>query len=77
MEPAAFGAPEPSPNSAPFAFQVDDVEAARTELEARGVKFTMDTMDSGVCHQAFFNDPDGNPLIIHNRYAPKDARPSA
>lgn len=29
-----------------------------------------ETLDSGVCHQAFFADPDGNLLILHNRYAP-------
>jgi len=28
------------------------------------------THDSGVCHMAFFNDPDGNALILHRRYAP-------
>ena len=70
MDPRAFGQPEPRPNSAPIAFQVDDVETARGELEAKGVTFHMDILDSGVCHQAFFSDPDGNPLILHHRYAP-------
>jgi len=27
--------------------------------------------DSGVCHNAVFNDPDGNVLILHHRYAPR------
>jgi predicted enzyme related to lactoylglutathione lyase len=62
-------------NKVPIAFQVDDVEAARAELESRGVTFVADTMDSGVCHMAHFTDPDGNVLMLHNRYAPKDARP--
>lgn len=70
MDPRAFGQPEPDPNSSPIAFQVDDVEAARGLLEAKGVAFHMDILDSGVCHQAFFSDPDGNPLILHHRYAP-------
>ena len=26
----------------------------------------------GVCHQSFFADPDGNPLNLHHRYAPKE-----
>jgi hypothetical protein len=26
--------------------------------------------DSGVCHMAFFTDPDGNDLMLHRRYAP-------
>ena len=44
--------------------------AARTELEAKGVEFEGETVDTGVCHMAFFNDPDGNRLILHRRYAP-------
>lgn len=62
-------------NKVPIAFQVEDVEAARAELESRGVTFAADTMDSGVCHMAHFTDPDGNVLMLHNRYAPKDQRP--
>ncbi|HEY2053489.1 MAG TPA: VOC family protein [Solirubrobacterales bacterium] len=56
----------------PLAFRVDDVEAARTELETKGVEFLGETMDSGVCLQAPFKDPDGNVLILHRRYAPRD-----
>lgn len=70
MDPSAFGQPEAHPNSAPIALQVEDVEAARDELKAKGVTFLLEMMDSGVCHQAFFTDPDGNPLILHHRYAP-------
>jgi len=50
---------------------VDDVEAARAELQSRGVTFKADTLDSGVCHQAFFEDPAGNVLALHHRYAPR------
>ncbi len=49
---------------------VDDVAAARTELEARGIPFLGDTMDTGVCHMTTFSDPDGNRFVLHNRYAP-------
>jgi catechol 2,3-dioxygenase-like lactoylglutathione lyase family enzyme len=59
-----------SANPAPIAFQVDDVAAARSELESRGVAFD-DTIDSGVCHMAHFRDPDGNVLMLHHRYAPR------
>lgn len=52
------------------AFHVDDVAAARRELEAKGVVFLGDTFDTGVCHMAFFTDPDGNDLMLHHRYAP-------
>jgi catechol-2,3-dioxygenase len=44
--------------------------AARAELEQKGVRFTGDIFDTGVCHMAFFTDPDGNDLILHHRYAP-------
>jgi uncharacterized protein YndB with AHSA1/START domain/predicted enzyme related to lactoylglutathione lyase len=59
------------PHSMPVALRVDDVAAARAALEARGVRFQGDIIDSGVCHQAIFTDPDGNMLDLHHRYAPK------
>ncbi len=74
MDPTAFGQ-EFKPHGLPIAFHVDDVAAARERLEAEGVKFVMDTIDSGVCHQAIFLDPAGNTLNVHNRYAPPDAKP--
>jgi catechol 2,3-dioxygenase-like lactoylglutathione lyase family enzyme len=49
---------------------VDDVHAARAELEAKGVEFFGDVLDTGVCHMAFFSDPDGNDLMLHHRYQP-------
>ena len=75
MQSDAFGQ-EFSPNRNPVALQVDDVEATRAELESKGVEFNADTLDSGVCHMAFFSDPDGNQLMLHHRYAPKDAKPT-
>ncbi|MDX6676356.1 MAG: hypothetical protein QOE31_408 [Solirubrobacteraceae bacterium] len=59
-----------APLGSPIALRVDDVEAARAELESRGVTFA-DQIDSGVCHMAFFKDPDGNVLMLHHRYAPR------
>lgn len=55
----------------PVALHVEDVEAARAELESQGIEFQGETLDSGVCHMAFFRDPDGNVLMFHNRYAPR------
>ena len=69
MEPTAFGQ-EFRPHAVPLAFQVDDVHAAREQLEAQGVKFVGEVIDSGVCHQAIFLDPAGNALDLHHRYAP-------
>lgn len=59
-----------APNPNPIALRVDDVDAARAELEPKGVEFS-GQIDSGVCIQAFFADPDGNALILHHRYAPR------
>jgi predicted enzyme related to lactoylglutathione lyase len=59
-----------TPNLAPIAIRVPDVAEARKKLEAAGVEFPMETIDSGVCHIAPFRDPDGNALQLHRRYAP-------
>lgn len=72
MQTDAFGQ-EFAPHTQPVALQVDDVRATREELEAKGVTFMPDTIDSGVCHMAFFRDPDGNALMLHHRYVPRDA----
>ena len=69
MQSDAFGI-EFAPHTHPVEFHVDDFEAAKAELESRGVEFVTETIDSGVCWQAIFNDPDGNSLAIHHRYAP-------
>ena len=74
MQSDAFGI-EFQPHSHPIALHVDDVEAARSELESRGVEFPADTIDSGVCHMAHFADPDGNRLMFHHRYAPAGVGP--
>ena len=70
MNAEAMGLPHvTSANS--IALHVDDVAAARATLEARGVQFAGDTFDTGVCHMAFFKDPDGNALMLHHRYSPR------
>jgi predicted enzyme related to lactoylglutathione lyase len=69
MLSSAFGQ-EFKPHSMTVAFQVDDVAASRAHLEAQGVKFVSELIDSGVCHQAIFLDPAGNALDLHHRYAP-------
>jgi predicted enzyme related to lactoylglutathione lyase len=76
VQPDAFGQ-EWKPAATWIALQVDDVEATRSALEAQGVEFQNPTIDSGVCHMAFCSDPDGTPLLLHHRYAPKDAKPPA
>jgi catechol 2,3-dioxygenase-like lactoylglutathione lyase family enzyme len=68
MQSDAFGL-EFNPTTQPLEFRVEDFEVAKAELESRGVEFKGETIDSGVCYQAFFEDPDGNLLGIHHRYA--------
>jgi catechol 2,3-dioxygenase-like lactoylglutathione lyase family enzyme len=68
MQSDAFGI-EFRPTNHPIELHVDDFEGAKAELASRGVEFRGDTLDSGVCWQAFFADPDGNALAIHHHYA--------
>jgi catechol 2,3-dioxygenase-like lactoylglutathione lyase family enzyme len=69
-EPERFGMTfEPTTNGLAL-LRVDDVAAARDELEGKGVEFKGETFDTGVCHMATFLDPDGNELVLHRRYAP-------
>jgi predicted enzyme related to lactoylglutathione lyase len=70
LDAAAIGR-EFQPSTHPIAFHVDDVEATRAALEADGVSFLAETLDSGVCHMVPFSDPDGNTLMLHHRYAPR------
>ena len=61
------------PNTAGIGLRVADVTEARARLEQAGVEFLGETVDTGVCHMAFFYDPDGNVLILHHRYAPYES----
>jgi catechol 2,3-dioxygenase-like lactoylglutathione lyase family enzyme len=67
-EPTTFGLEFAPQTTAHIALHVDDIEAARQGLEAKGVEFQGETLDTGVCHMAFFADPDGNNLMLHRRY---------
>jgi catechol 2,3-dioxygenase-like lactoylglutathione lyase family enzyme len=69
FDPSSQGQPF-APTLGGLALRVSDVVAARAELEAKGVAFEGETLDTGVCHMAFFKDPDGNALMLHRRYAP-------
>ena len=71
-EPTNFGLEFAPQKNAHIALHVADVATARAELEEKGIEFNGETFDTGVCHMAFFNDPDGNDLMLHHRYAPRD-----
>ncbi|HSS74877.1 MAG TPA: VOC family protein [Gaiellaceae bacterium] len=72
LDPTNIGQEFQGPHTSSIALRVADVEEARRELEGRGVEFRGETFDTGVCHMAFFSDPDGNELMLHRRYAPRD-----
>ncbi|HEY2072152.1 MAG TPA: VOC family protein [Gaiellaceae bacterium] len=61
-----------APHSAHIALRVPDVAETRKDLQAKGVEFQGDILDTSVCHMAFFKDPDGNQFMLHRRYAPRD-----
>jgi catechol 2,3-dioxygenase-like lactoylglutathione lyase family enzyme len=61
------------PNENGIALRVGDVHEAVSELRAAGAE-VIGIEDSGVCHMGFVKDPDGNVLILHRRYAPKEKR---
>jgi catechol 2,3-dioxygenase-like lactoylglutathione lyase family enzyme len=67
FDPSSIGQPF-APSPAGLALRVADVDAARVELEAKGVQFDGDTIPTGVCRQAWFKDPDGNALMLHRRF---------
>jgi catechol 2,3-dioxygenase-like lactoylglutathione lyase family enzyme len=69
-EPEQQGMPFVAQKGNPWPLRCDDVAETRAALEAKGVQFYGDTLDTGVCHMAFFADPDGNELMLHRRYAP-------
>lgn len=72
-EPAQAGMEFAPEKNALLALHVDDVAAAREELEGEGVEFVGDIIDTGVCHMAIFSDPDGNDLMLHSRYVPYES----
>ena len=69
VDPTAWGG-EFSPHRAHVALRVPDVAEARSTLEDAGIAFQGETRDTGVCHMAFFEDTEGNALMLHRRYAP-------
>ena len=65
------------------AFLVDDIEATKAELEAKGIKFYSDVnvVDEGVLagwRWVYFEDPDGYPLeLVEVAYYNEDERREA
>ncbi len=72
IDPTNVGQEFTGPHTAYIALRVPDVGETRAQLEERGIEFDGDIFDTGVCHMAFFRDPDGNALMLHRRYTPHD-----
>ncbi len=72
LDLSAIGGGFRAPHDAGFALRVADVHESRKELEEKGVQFNGEVLDTGVCHMAFLADPDGNQIVLHRRYAPRD-----
>lgn len=70
MDPSATGRPFAAHDCGAIALSVIDVDASVKGLQAKGIEFHGEIIDSGVCKMAFFSDPDGNSVMLHHRYAP-------
>ncbi len=49
------------------AFEVEDFVEAIAKLKEHNVVFTIDAMETPVCHMAVCQDLDGNSFMIHKR----------
>jgi predicted enzyme related to lactoylglutathione lyase len=69
VDPESAGQPFAPLPFASIVLRVPDVDEARRRLEEQGIEFIGETFDSTVCNGAAFEDPDGNGLMLHRRYA--------
>lgn len=60
---------QPGAKAGAAALETDQFEETVAHLKARGVKFLLEPVDTGVCKFARFEDPDGNHLVLHRRHA--------
>jgi len=62
---ALNGEPHPGAGGVTLVFGVEDIAAARSELEANGVQFLGPTDETpGMVRLASFQDPDGNVMML-------------
>ena len=73
IDPTNLGSSFTGPHTAHIALRVPDVAAAKATLEAAGIEVN-DMWDSGACKGASLNDPAGNRILLHRRYAPYGPR---
>lgn len=58
---------KPSADGCSVGLEVEEFDAAISELKSHGVNFHMEPFETPVCHMAFVQDPDGNAIRIHKR----------
>lgn len=63
LHPVGLDGSAREPSNLSIGFAVDNLDAARRTLEAKGVDFS-GTRVNGAMRLAFFNDPDGTPLYL-------------
>ena len=67
IDPTKVGG-EFAPHVSHIALRVPNVHDARSALEASGVEFQGEILETPVCHMAFFRDSEGNALMLHRRF---------
>jgi predicted enzyme related to lactoylglutathione lyase len=60
---------KPGSQGGVIVFEVDDFDAFVKKLKDSQVKFVMEPMDTGACHIALVEDPDGNRVMVHKKKA--------
>jgi predicted enzyme related to lactoylglutathione lyase len=58
---------KPSTEGGNVALEVDDFDKSVSYLKSKNVPFTMEPLETPVCHMAIISDPDGSRLLIHKR----------
>lgn len=62
-----WGEFKPGKEGGTAALEVEDFDLAIKELKEKNIKFSMETLETPVCHMAIVEDPDGNLIMIHKR----------
>ena len=67
FDPSSIGQPfAPSPAGWRFAWRTSTSRAPSSRRRAS--QFDGETIETSVCRQAWFKDPDGNALMLHRRF---------
>ncbi len=62
-----FPQSQPGAKGAMAALEVGDLNAVLAQLKSRSVPLAGDPWDTPVCRGAIITDPDGNPIMLHQK----------